>query len=100
MNCWLDFRETGMRPAERREEGVVIHLPMEDEECEDDREADGDFSPFFIHGSGDPRQRIPLRRCTRSHREDPALDETIFESAIEKILSGKRNHSGSLIDYF
>ncbi len=99
MNCWLDFKETGMRPTQRRKEGVVIPVSTEAEEYEDDGEANDDFSPFYIHESRNPRPRRPLRRCTRLPR-DPIEHETIFESAVERILSGKRCDSGKVIDYF
>ena len=81
IHCWYYYVETGEVWHERPDEIL--------EEIE--------FSPFLIHSDGDAP-----RRFVRRPRPSPAKDfeDSYAQQAMERIISGRRNSNGSLVDYF
>lgn len=87
MDCWLFYEKTGRS------------LGMERRRLEkEDVMPDPEFSPFFIHSSnGGPGGSSKRKRYSR---ELSKHGDTDMEEAFERILTGKRSATGSLVDYF
>ena len=87
MNCWLFYEKTGkaLGKEQRRLE-------------QENREVDAEYSPFFLHASGDgPEAASKPKKYTRTMSE---YGDTDMEAAFERILCGQRGASGSLVNYF